>query len=262
MHSEALIAAALLIVIFVGITLATIVAFRVGLKIGRWKSGSTDPESIAGARVITTGALSLLAFVLGFTFRLGTDHFDARNQALNNEAMSISTAYHRADLLPEPERTNLRNLLREYIDVRLQGPRAKDINEVIAKLRQLQEAMWSEAISSGKAAAGAPPTAVIQALNDVIDVNSERVLSNMQSRIPFGIWATLFAITIVSVAGVGYFSGLTGTQARSVSALVYALIFAGMIVMIADVDVPRFGHFQESNQPLVDLRGRMTQSHP
>ena len=121
MQSQGWISATLLLTMFAGIFSAALLAFEVGLRFGKWRREQPHPESEAAARVIVTGILSMLAFVVGFTFRLGTDHFDARNQALHNEVISIGTAYHRADLLAEPERTKLRNGLREYVDLRLQG---------------------------------------------------------------------------------------------------------------------------------------------
>jgi hypothetical protein len=50
---------------------------------------------------------------------------------------------------------------------------------------------------------------------------------------------------------------LTGARRASFSGLAYALVFAGMIVMIADVDTPKFGYVQVYDQPLVDLRARL-----
>jgi hypothetical protein len=259
MQSQGWISATLLLTMFAGIFSAALLAFEVGLRFGKWRRERPHPESEAAARVIVTGILSMLAFVVGFTFRLGTDHFDARNQALHKEVISIGTAYHRADLLAEPERTKLRNGLREYVDLRLQGTRAANPDEVIARLRVLQETMWTQAIAAGKTAnGGSTPTLLIQSMNDVIDLNAERVLRNMQSRISSGVWAFLSGISILAVAAAGYFTGLTNTRRRSLTAVAYALVLAGMIVIIADVDVPRFGHFHESNQPLIDLKVRLT----
>ena len=121
MHSQGLAATIVLLGLFVGTALLVLVAFECGLRIGRWRSRQPDPEPPLPARMIISSVLSLVAFVLGFTFGAAANHFDARNQALDNEAVSISTAYHRADLLPEPERTTLRRLLREYIDLTAQG---------------------------------------------------------------------------------------------------------------------------------------------
>src|SRR5215471_6685096 len=111
MHSQGLAAAIVLLGLFIGTAFVVLVAFECGLRIGRWRSQQPDPEPPLPARMIISSVLSLLAFILGFTFGVAVSHFDGRNQALDHEAISISTAYHRADLLPEPERTKVRELL-------------------------------------------------------------------------------------------------------------------------------------------------------
>ena len=243
---------------FAGIALIIFVVFAAGVRLGKWRRAQPDPEPQLSSRMIISGVLSLLAFVLGFAFRVGVSHFDMRNQALRNEAIAISTAYRRADLLSEPDRTKLRDLLREYLDVRLQGPRSENINNVIERLRRLQGEIWTVAISTKRREnGGSLPQTVLQSVNDVIDVTGERVLANIQERIPTSVWAVLGGITLISVAAAGYHSGLTGARRASFSGLAYALVFAGMIVMIADVDIPKFGYVQIYDQPLIDLRARL-----
>jgi hypothetical protein len=206
--------------------------------------------------------LSLLAFILGFTFGIAAGHFDARNHSLDNEAVAISTAYHRADLLPEPERSNLRKLLREYIDLRVEGVRYSDMDRMVARIRGMQEQLWSQALAMQKKDTAQPPvTILLQSLNDVIDVSAERVLRNMTARIPTGVWFFLYAIAILAVAAAGYLFGLSGFHNRSISAFVYALVFAAVITMIVDVDKPQFGQFEESKQALIDLQTRLNGSN-
>jgi hypothetical protein len=204
--------------------------------------------------MIISSVLSLLSFVLGFTFGLAASHYDSRNQSINDETISIRTAYHRADLLPEPERTTIRNLLREYVNLRVEGPRYGKFDLFLERVRQVQERIWAQAIAvQRKADGGQPPTLVIQSLNEVIDVNSERVLTNMRSRIPTGIWIILYSITIVAIAAAGYHSGLGGARRRSIASIAYALVFAAVIAMTADADTPEFGQFRTDRQGLVDL---------
>jgi hypothetical protein len=81
------------------------------------------------ARIIISSVLSPLGFVLGFAFGVAASHFDARNRALDDEAVAIATAYHRADLLPEPERTNVRTLLRQYVELRLKVYQAVNVDD-------------------------------------------------------------------------------------------------------------------------------------
>jgi hypothetical protein len=53
------------------------------------------------------------------------------------------------------------------------------------------------------------------------------------------------------------FAGLAGTR-RSIAALAYALVFAAVVVMIAQGDIPGPDQFRRSHQVLVDLRARLT----
>ena len=262
MHSQGLASAIVLIGLFVGTAFVVLVSFECGLRIGRWRSQQPDPEPPLPARMIISSVLSLVAFVLGFTFGAAASHFDSRNQALDNEAVSISTAYHRADLLPEPERTTLRRLLREYIDLRVEGVTSINMEGMLARIRGIQEQIWSQTVAIQKEATAQPPSPVVQSLNDVIDVSAERVLRNMGSRIPVGVWFILYAITMIAVAAAGYHSGLAGARGRSLAAIAYALAFAGVIAMIVDIDTPQFGQFQENKQALMELRTRLTVSSP
>jgi len=247
--------------LFIGTVLVILLAFESGLRLGRWRSRQPDPEPLLPARMIISSILSLLSFVLGFTFGVAATHFDARNQALDDEAIAIGTAYHRADLLSEPERTKVRDLLRQYVDLRLGVSRSGNIDEMIVRLRLLQERIWSQAIAAQKKDTGRPPPAiVVQSLSDVIDTNAERVLRNMRSRIPPGIWIVLYGIAIISVAAAGYHSGIGGARGRSIAAVAYALVFAGVVVMIADADIPALGQFQENREALIDLQIRISNS--
>jgi hypothetical protein len=213
--------------------------------------------------MIISSVLNLLAFLLAFTFGLAQSHFDTRSEALHDEAIAIGTAFHRADLLPEPRRTQLRSLIRQYVDLRLEASRSPDVEKVIPRLRQLQERIWTEAIGTGKNESGAiPPPILLQSLNDMIDVQSERVQKNMRARIPRVVWGFLSGAILISIAAAGYHSGLMGNRRRSFASLAYALVFAAVAVMIADADSPRFGQFETDHEALHELQARLHVAEP
>src|SRR5262245_61059167 len=116
--------ALLLVSLFIGTVVIALIAFQCGLLIGRWRSAKPHPEPLLPVRVLVANILSLLAFILGFTFGLASSHFDMRSQSVFDETIAIATAYRRTDFLADPERTNLRGLLREYVDVRLEVGRS------------------------------------------------------------------------------------------------------------------------------------------
>ena len=247
----------LLMALFVATVIVVSLSFECGLRFGRWRSQQPDPEPLLPVRTLVASILSLLAFILGFTFGLASSHFDSRSQSVFDEAIAIGMAYHRADFLPDPERTNVRLLLRRYIDLRLEVAQVGNAGDAIGQLERLQKDIWGQAVAAGKKGIAPSVTPLIQSLTEVIDVHAERVRAGIRSRIPMRVWIVLFGIMIVSLAAAGYHAGLAGTR-RSLSALAYALVFAAVIVMIAAADVPGSHQFQTSHQALLDLRARLT----
>ncbi|HSE35837.1 MAG TPA: hypothetical protein VLG74_00955 [Blastocatellia bacterium] len=244
-----------LVGLFVAILLGTLLAFEVGLHLGRWRSRKPNPEALLPVRMLVTSTLGMLSFILGFTFGLASSHFDTRSQSIFDEATAIGTAYHRADLLPEPERTNERRLIRHYLDVRLE-PLKGAKTDVVGRLRELQEQMWHEAVGASRKDGAA--SFVMPFTQSLIEINAqvERVLTGVRSRIPVVVWIILNAIMAISVAAAGYHAGLAGTQ-RSIAAVAYALVFAAVIVLITAADIPGLSQLRTSHQALVDLQERL-----
>jgi hypothetical protein len=244
-----------LIALFIAALTATLLAFEAGLRLGRWRSRKPNPEQLLPVRVLVNSTLGLLTFILGFAFGLASSHFDSRSAAVFDEAVAIGTAYRRADLLPDPERTTVRQLIRDYVDSRVDASRSQLDDEVVARLRQSREQIWDAALAANRKSPTAGP--LMQSLTEVIDVHGERALDNIRARIPFRVWLVLNGIMIVSVAAAGYHAGLAGTV-RSIAAVAYALVFAAVIVMIAAGDNPGPEQLQTTHHALMDLRARLT----
>jgi len=248
---------ALLVGLYIAIVVATLLAFEAGLWLGKWRSGRPNPEALLPVRMLVTSTLGMLSFILGFTFGLASSHFDNRTKTIFDEAAAIDTAYRRADLLPEPERSNERRLIRRYVDVRLE-PLQTNGGAALTQIRRLQDQMWAEAVAVGKS--GREAASVMPLTQSLIDINvqGERVLTGIRSRIPFGVWLILNGIMAVSVAAAGYHAGLAGTQ-RSIAALAYSLAFAAVIVLIAAADIPGPDQLRTNHRALLDLRDRLAE---
>ena len=73
----------------------------------------------------------------------------------------------------------------------------------------------------------------------MIDLDETRVTAG-RNRIPDSIWLTLYAMTILTMAAMGYQFGLTGERSWPVTILL-ALVFTAVILLIADLDRPQAG---------------------
>jgi hypothetical protein len=75
----------------------------------------------------------------------------------------------------------------------------------------------------------------------------------VRSRIPAAVWLGLYFVTVFAMAALGYHEGLTGSR-RSPAVLALALTFSAVLLLVADLDRPREGMLQVSQQAMVDLR--------
>ena len=93
--------------------------FRLGMRL-HVSHDEARKEQIGGLQAAVLGLLGLL---LGFTFAMAVARYDARRDLVVQEANAIGTTYLRAQLLPEPQRTDSIELLRSY------GALAVDLSE-------------------------------------------------------------------------------------------------------------------------------------
>jgi len=249
-----------------GLFLASVVflwlALDGGYRIGKWRHERAADEKEQPVGAMVASILGLLALVLGFTFSLAASRFDARRLAVLEESNAIGTSYLRTRLLPEPERTELARLLREYADVRVRGTQAAQTAEAIARSEILHESLWAHASSAAERDSGSIMTGMfIQSLNEVIDLHAKRVLVGMRSRIPVVIWAGLFGLAILGMAAVGYQAGLAATR-RSPAMVALVLSFAVVLLLIADLDRGQDGLLRVGQHSLVDLQRSMRATGP
>ena len=136
---------------------------------------------------IVGATLGLLAFMLAFTFGLAASRFD--ELLVLDESNAIGTAYLRAGLLPEPQRSGLRKLLKDYVELRLNGIGIKNIEQALSESSGLHRALWSLATEvAAKDTRSVETGLFIQSLNEVIDLHSKRVMFGLHNRIPQMVW--------------------------------------------------------------------------
>lgn len=235
-------------------------AIAAGVQIGAWQRRRASEEKEATVGSVVGSVLGLLAFLLAFTFGIAASRFEDRRQVVLEEANAIGTAYLRTRLLPEPQRSEIARMLREYVDVRLAGAgktrNPGDLDRVLARSEDLHQAMWSQAIAAAEKNPNVMTSLFLQSLNEVIDVHSKRVLIAIRSRIPPSIWIVLTGIAVLGMGCSGYQTGLSGArQPLVVVALVMA--FSAVLTMIADLDRPWEGMLRTSQAAMADLQKGM-----
>jgi hypothetical protein len=209
-------------------------------------------------------SFGLLAFFMAFTFSMAGSRFDVRKTLVLEEANAIGTAYLRAQLLPEPYRTEIQNLLREYVEARAGavGAGLEQVKQVIARSEELHDLLWSQAVAlADKNASSILSGLFIESLNDVIDLHGKRVTAGLLNRIPASIWVTLYFVAILSMAVMGYHAGLTGTRSLTAN-LVMVLAFSAVMLLITDLERPEQKLFNVSQQAMIELESKLSPRAP
>ena len=205
-----------------------------------------EKESPLGGMVGST--LGLLAFMLAFTFGLAGSRFEDRRQILLSESNAIGTTYLRAAVLPEPMRSESRNLLREYVDVRLEGVQQPGkLQQSIARSEELHNQLWSLAIAGAEKERTPLTGLYLTSLNEVIDLHATRLMAGLRSRVPAVIWIVLYLLGFLAMVLMGYQSGLAASR-RSIAAVALILGFSLVLYLIADLVRPGKGMLQVSQQ--------------
>ncbi|MFO0806555.1 MAG: hypothetical protein U0791_25910 [Gemmataceae bacterium] len=230
-------------------------ALEAGYRYGLRRHNHT-PEKKSPVGTIVGAVLALFAFLLAFTFSSAGSRYEARRQAVLDEANSIGTTYLRAQLLHEPQRAESLKLLREYIDVRVEGVRQDRIPETIRRSEALHVALWAQARKEAEAHPTPVTATYINALNQMIDIHSTRVQVGITNRVPTTIWLGLYALSFLGMASVGYQTGLSGTR-RSPAMAILVVAFASVMFLIADLDRPGAGFITISQDALTSLRESM-----
>ena len=239
--------------LFVITVLVILFSIEVGFRLAHAVGQRSESERKWPLDEIEAATLSLLAFMLAFTFGLAASRFDARRSLIMEEANALGTTYLRAGILPEPDRTDIRNLLREYLDVRVHAFQSAKVGGGLAQSEGLQNRLWSEAVAVGEKSPGSIVVGLfIASLNDVIDLHTKR-LTQDRNRIPGSIWAALYAVAILGMAEVGYHAGLNTTR-RGLSIIPLAITVSAVMLLIADLDRSHEGLLDVSPQPLIDLQ--------
>lgn len=241
---------------YVVVTMLMLAFGEVGYQFGIHARTRQDKEAPASLGPMVGGLLGLLAFVLAFTFSMASSQHDLRKRNVLEEANSIGTAYLRADLIDEQYGTEVKRLLREYVDVRLKAASESDLDAAIAKSVEIHSQLWTQGSAAARANPSTNTALMIQSINDVIDLHEKRVTGALRNRIPDSVWLSLLAITALTMIAMGTQVGLTGRR-RLVAVIPLVLAFSALVTLVADLNRPQSGLITIGQQSMVDLHGSM-----
>jgi hypothetical protein len=237
-----------------------LLATEAGVRFGADARARRREEETSYIDFIQGGALGLLSLLLGFTYALAADRHDARTELQVSEANALGTAYLRAGLVTDPSRSELRRILRQYVDAATQYEFVIDdrvkITESFQRADRALQILW---LAGVRAIEGREPTEsdslLLQSLNDVIDLHERRIAA-FEYRVPKVILWLLVFLAIASLALTGYGIGLNGSRKFFLTTGMATLVAAVLLVII-DLQHPQQGFIRVSQKSMIRLHDRL-----
>lgn len=203
--------------------------------------------------VILGAALTLLGLLIGFIFSMAISRYDQRKNYEEEEANAIGTEYLRLGFLPPSDAARARQLLKSYLEQRIQFYTERDparINRINAFTTQLQNDLWS-AVQIPAAVQPTPVNALVASgMNDVIN-RQGYTQAAWWNRLPVETWILMMVIAVSCNGLFGYNAQHPYSRYRRFFFL--PLIVAVALFLIADLDSPRGGLIRVVPQNLVSL---------
>jgi len=219
-----------------------------------------DPNRKDQMVALRDGLFVLAGLLFGFTLALAASRFAERRSILVEEANAIGETYLRAETLAEPNREQARQLLRQYVDARVDfngaGLDVARAEEAANRAKQIQERLWEGVVEITKTDRSAISAAYMNSLNEVIDLHEKRV-SALENRIPFSIWLLIFCVSSIAI----FSRGLTLGRRFWLTVLIAPLTVAIVIALIADVDSPSSGLIRLDQRAMLRLKADMNGGH-
>jgi hypothetical protein len=216
----------------------------------RKRLGALKEDERGDFAVVQGAALTLLGLLIGFTFSMATTRYEQRKNYEEAEANAIGTEYVRAGLLPATEASRVRELLRNYLDQRVEFYIARDwqlLRQIDSATAQLQADLWS-AVQARAVVQPTPVSALAASgMNDVLN-SQGYTQAAWWNRIPFEAWVLLAAIGIGCNLLIGYSAHRT-----SLLFIVLPLAVSVSFFLIADIDSPRGGVIRVQPLNLISL---------
>ena len=246
-------------VVYLGTVAVVLVAAEIGFRIGiglQRQDSSSEGTPITGA--VVGGMLGLMAFLMAFSIGIVIGQHNERKTMVVTEANAVGTAYLRAGFLDEPDLTKSRDLLREYVEVRLAA--ASDpaqFEYAITRSEEIHGELWSIVEDNVRQGNESDIMALfVESINEVIDVHTLR-LAAVNLRLPRLLGIVLYVATVLSFLLVGVGNSADGKRDFA-AILLFALAFVAVLMIIVDLDRPQEGLLTVSQAALSDLLQQMT----
>jgi hypothetical protein len=242
--------------------LGMLVFLEVGRRFGIWRR-SREAEGERGNLGIVEGAVfALFGLMMAFTFSGAVSRFSEKRMLVAEEVNAIEVAYLRTYLVSDEKQSGLRELMRRYVDSRLETyrrlPNMRAAQAEMAQSKKLQQEIWTQAVAVTRRSDSHQDAGklFLPAINNMIDIATTRTMW-LQAHPPIVVHGLLFSLGLICSLLAGY------RMAIHHRSWVHIFSFTILTVIVAyvmlDIEYPREGliHLESADSMLVELRESM-----
>lgn len=210
----------------------------------RRRAAEVGGQGEGGSSLIHSAVFGLLGLLLAFTFSQAYGRFQERRALIVEEVNAIGTLHLRLQLLKPAASQKLQGELAEYVKGRIETWDAfGDVPEALRRVERtnrIGEQLWRNTLQETQAESSTVPSMLIlPALNAVIDLSTARV-AVARAHPPWIVFGLLFSVALFCAALTGIASSRNPNLSLTLP-IAFALLTAGTIYLILDIEYPRFG---------------------
>ena len=231
-------------------------AAQAGFRLGRYVQNRWPDHAESGVGTVVGAALGLLGFLLAFVTNIAIGNFDQRRELVVSEANAIGTTYLRAGYIPDPFGVETRELLREYVNLRIIALDRESRVMAITRSEQIHDELWLLAEEVAKKDPGPTIALYLSSINEVIDLHTERINAELGYRVPPTIMLGLFVVAVMTMILLGLYNSYREKH-NLIALIMVVLIVAAVFLIIIDMDRSNVGMFQIPQKALIDLQQKL-----
>jgi hypothetical protein len=232
-----------------------LLSFEIGYQLSTYTKRN-DKEGFTTTGPMVGGLLGMLAFVLAFTFSMAAEQHNLRKKHVLEEANIIGTAYLRADLAADQDTAKIKELLKEYVDIRVYAIKMKDttiFKRALERSQEIQDLLWDQVVSAAKKEPSLTIGLLVQSINELIDSHQNRITVGFYNRIPSSVWIVLMVISALTMMTMGAQAKL-GKSRSLVAVIPLIMAFSALTTIVLDLDRPQEGLITVGQEALMDLQ--------
>jgi hypothetical protein len=231
-------------------------ALEGGYRLGGYVQKRWPDQDLTNVNTMVAASLAFLGFLLAFTIGMAVNLFNERLHLVIDEANAISTTYLRAGYLEAPTDAESRQLLKEYTEQRLALTQPDQFDRAVSRSQQIQDELWKRATLLARNSPNPVTALYISALNEMIDLHTERLIIRFYVRIPSNVILIVYLVGILTMALIGVQGSYTGK--RNFLALILTVLILSMVfLLIIDLNRPNQGLIQVPQKAMIDLQQQL-----